>query len=195
MKVVFITSTSKLPEYFPIYKQICEIIVSLGHELTRDWIDEALQNQETKNKVDFDKLYADIITSIINADVAIVEGTVKGLTAGHQMTIALQKGKPVLHLHQSTNRDMFSLTTNGVISELLNDEVYTNTNELPEIIEKFLEENKTGKKTRFNLVLSSQEDRYIEWSAFIHKKSKTELIRGLIRKEMKADDRYKNADV
>lgn len=191
MKVFFASSTAELFKYFPIYKSICDTTQKLGHELTRDWLDEAYKVQKDDLKVDFNKMYSDILSSIIKADVGIVEGTVKGLTTGHQMTLALQKRKPLLYLHQSSDKDKFPFIVDEYSSQLLNEHTYKNAEELPQIIEDFLNMYKQGKKARFNLVLSFQEDKYIEWASFTHNKSKTLLIRELIQEKMKNDSQYK----
>lgn len=190
MKVFFAASTAELFTYYPVYKKICELVVSLGHTLTRDWLDGALKVQKKNLKVDFDKMYSDIIASILNADVGIVEGTIKGLTTGHQMTVALQKSKPLLYLHQPKGKDMFPFMVSEAYSELFVEKVYRSTREIPQIVEEFLNSQKKGGKVRFNLVLNKSEIAYIEWASFVYKKSKTQIIREIIQRQMKSDTNF-----
>ena len=194
MKVFFAASTSQFDKYFPIYKQICSTIKSRGHTLTRDWIDEAKEVLEKDLRVDYEEMYEDIMASILYADVGIVEGTVKGLSTGHQMTISLQKGKPLLFLHQGSGEDKFPFIVQGVHSELFVDKQYKDPSEIPALIKEFLELNKRGKKVRFNLVLTAKEEKYVEWASFVYKKTKTDIIRELITARMETDLNYKKAN-
>src|SRR4030043_1594023 len=167
MKAFFAASTSQFHKYFPTYKLICDTIKDLGHELTRDWIDEAKEVVEKDLRVDYEEMYEDIMASILYADVGVVEGTVKGLSTGHQMTIALQKGKPLLFLHQGKGEDKFPFIVQGVHSELFVEKQYTELKEIPTLIRDFFDLNKKGKRVRFNLVLTAKEEKYIEWASFV----------------------------
>jgi len=191
MKVFFATSTSQFKKYFPTYKIICDIVKEFGHELTRDWIYEAKDVLEKDLRVDYEEMYEDIMTSILYSDVGIIEGTIRGLSTGHQMTIALQKGKPLLFLHQGKGDDKFPFIIPGVHSELLVDKEYSDVKEIPVLVKEFLDLNKKGRKIRFNLVLTAKEGRYIEWASFVYKKTKTEIIRELLTARMETDLNFK----
>lgn len=193
MKVFFAASTAQFDKYYPIYKNICDTIKSSGHDLTRDWISEAREVLEKDLRVDYEEMYEDIMASILYADVGIVEGTVKGLSTGHQMTIALQKGKPLLFLHQGKGEDKFPFIVPGVHSELFVEKQYSNPEEVPGLVREFLDLNKKGKKVRFNLVLTAKEEKYIEWASFVYKKTKTDIIRELITARMETDLNYKRS--
>lgn len=193
MKVFFSSSTSQLEKYFPIYKLICDTITNSNNELTRDWLDEALKTVQKKTKVDFEEMYDDIISSILEADVGIVEGTIKGLSTGHQMTIALQKGKPLLYLHQFNGKDRFPFMAKGAESELLVEKVYANKKEIPKIVKNFLDSQRKGKRVRFNLVLTSLENNYLEWVSFSYHKTKTDIIRELIENQLNTDTNFQKS--
>jgi len=190
MKVYFGSSTSKIDKYYPLYKLICDKISNLGHQLTRDWLDEAKKNLDNDLKINYEEMYHEIIASILVADVCIVEGTVKGLSTGHVMTIALNKGKPLLFLHQDLGNDKFPFIINGAEAHLITEKVYKDQKEIPKIVKDFLDSQKKGKRVRFNLVLAQQENNYLEWATFVHKKTKTDIIRGLIKDKINTDMKY-----
>lgn len=194
MKVFFAASTSQFKDHFLTYKLIRDTIKELGHELTRDWIEEAKEVLEKDLRVDYEEMYEDIMGSILYADVGIVEGTVRGLSTGHQMTIALQKGKPLLFLHQGKGDDKFPFIVPGVNSELFIEKQYSDIKEIPNLIKEFLDLNKKGKKVRFNLVLTAKEEKYVEWASFMYKKTKTDIIRELIIARMENDLNYKRSN-
>jgi len=193
MKVFFASSTSEIEKYFPIYKLICKTIVEYGHELTRDWLDGAREVQKKHLKVNFNKMYEDIISSILDADVGIVEGTVKGLSTGYQMTIALERGKPVLFLHQNTGRDKFPFTVRKEQAPLFVDKTYHHPEETPELIKDFLDLHKKGKRIRFNLVLSPEEEKYLAWASFHYKKTKTGFLKEMIQGRIRNDTKYQSS--
>src|SRR5437868_1812193 len=100
MKVCFACSTSELSARKETYRQICALIKEMGHTLTRDWLEEAIQIVE-KNAVstlDREEVYTKVLGSILAADVMVIEGTVASFSVGHQVTLALSKNKPTLFL-------------------------------------------------------------------------------------------------
>lgn len=190
MKVFFSGSTSKLVESYDTYKLICDEVKKSGHELTRDWLDEGLINFTKKLSVDYDEMYNDIVASILYADVGIIEGTIKGLSTGHQITIALQRGKPILFLHHKGDNQGQLTVLKGAHSDLIKEYAYENISEIPNIIHEYLNSQKKGARVRFNLVLTYKEHQYIDWASYMYEKSKTEIIRELIRSRMNSDLNY-----
>lgn len=193
MKVYFGSSTSKIDKYYPLYKLICNTVSNLGHQLTRDWLDEAKENLDNDLKINFEEMYDEIIASILVADVCIVEGTVKGLSTGHVMTVALNKGKPLLFLHQDLGNDKFPFIVNGAEAHLLTEKVYKDQKEIPKIIKEFLDSQRKGKRIRFNLVLASQENNYLEWASFYYNKTKTDVIRELIGSQLNTNVNFQKS--
>jgi len=191
MKVFFAGSTSQLDKSYKTYRLICDEVTKQGHELTRDWLDEGLNNFTKRLSVDYDEMYDDIMVSILYADVGIIEGTLKGLSTGHQLTIALQRGKPILFLHRTNNANSQLVMLRGAHSDLISEHEYKSDTEIPGLIENFLESQKRGKRTRFNLVLARKEQQYIDWASYIYGKSKTEIIRELIVARMNSDLNYR----
>lgn len=191
MKVFFGASTSELDKSYPLYKIICDEVKKSGNELTRDWLDDGRENFVNKLSVDYEEMYDDVLSSILFADVGIIEGTLKGMSTGHQMTIALQRGKPLLFLRQEDADGISSLMIRGAHSDLLTEHTYSDESEVPKLVNDFLNMHKRGKRIRFNLVLSPQEQQYIDWASHIYDKSKTEVIRELIHARMNSDLNYR----
>jgi hypothetical protein len=190
MRVFFAASTSELDKSYDLYKLICNEIVKNGHELTRDWLDEGLENFTQKLSVDYDEMYDDIMASILYADIGVVEGTLRGLSTGHQITIALQRGKPILFLKEKGQDSEQLLMLRGAHSDLIHEFEYENKKEIPKIIKSFFDSQKKGKRIRFNLVLTQKEHQYIDWASYMYNRSKTEIIRELINSRMKSDLNY-----
>lgn len=194
MKVHFACSTSKLNKYKENYRTICNEIKNLGHTITRDWIEEAVGFYEQGTlEIDREDIYQKSVESILASDVVIAEGTISSFSVGHQITLALNKNKPVLFLSYKSKDDK-SYFRNGFIdgikTPLLSAITYNNSN-LKDVLEDFFNKNKHGLSVKFNIVLTKFIDNYLDWASFTYKTNKSEYIRQVIQKHMDSDKRYK----
>ncbi|MFA5841743.1 MAG: hypothetical protein WC835_02150 [Candidatus Paceibacterota bacterium] len=195
MKVCFACSTSELKSRKNTYRKICGLIKELGHAITRDWLEEAIQIVEKNNfsTLDREEVYNKVVGSILASDVMIIEGTVASFSVGHQVTLALSKNKPTLFLIQrktaskKQGKSKNSFLT-GITSPLLKVAEYDDSN-LADILNDFLNNNGGRPVVKFNIVLTKEIENYLNWASFTHKLNKSEFIRNLILKHMKNDDK------
>ncbi len=193
MKVFFTCSTRSINKYATFYKAARDEILRLGHKLSRDWIDYSI-NVAQRGIPDIPSytLYKDIMSAIVTADVVVIDATVRSMSIGHQLTYALQKGKPVLVLrHKREGEELKKLFIEGSQVEDLLVVEYKNTNEIRKQIRRFLKKYENKSVKRFNLVITGAEDNYISWAAFNYKKTKTEIIQEAIDKMIEKDPVYK----
>ncbi len=193
MKVFFGCATSKLEEYKDIYLAICKHIKDSGHILTRDWVELAIKlYRQGKRNLDREDYYTKTVQAILSADVVILEGTVTSLSLGHQLTLSLEKRKPVLYLvnkNVQVKKTFKNRYIDGIKSSLLHKVAYE-PNQLPMIIDDYLLSYKDGLSIRFNLVLNNDLDNYLDWATFTYKVNKSEFIRETIKERMESDERY-----
>lgn len=194
MKVYFTCSTAQFKKYESIYFVIRDFLVSQNHTLTRDWLQSAKKRIEV-NQIDFEdiqEIYNGCIKAIQEADVVIVEDTVSNFSTGHQITVALQRRKPVLVLWQKQKEKKFKkMFIHGVQSDFLVVKEYDKKNlkeELTEFLSKYEDAQETN---RFHLVLQKVERDYLDWAQYNKHKSRTKLIREAIRKVLDEDSDYK----
>lgn len=194
MKVCFACSTSELTAHKDSYRKICALIKEMGHTLTRDWLEEAIQIVENKTtgSIDREEVYSKVLGSILAADVVIVEGTVASFSVGHQATLALSKNKPTLFLIKKTYgkkncRSKNSFMT-GITSPLLSVAEYDDSN-IADILNDFLNNNGGRPVVKFNIVLTKEIENYLNWASFTYKINKSEFIRNLILKHIKDEDK------
>lgn len=193
MKIFFSCSTSNMLQYKNEYRAIRDTIKSLGHTLTRDWIDKSIELAENSQPdIPVSRLYSEVVSAILMADVMIIEGTVNSISLGHQLTYALEKNKPVLFLTQEPQDQLNNLFICGVKTSLLTVKSYT-TDNLMHIITDYLAQVNGDKKVRFNLVIDKPQDNYLEWAAFTGQRSKTEIIKQAINQFIKSDKQYQTA--
>lgn len=188
MTVFFTCSTRHILKYREYYQEARKSILSLGHTINRDWLEEALAEAEKNKDSELSSVYQNVMSSIVTADLIIADTTVSSMSIGHQITFALQKRKPVLLMHYLAGgdelRDIFIV---GAKSPLLSMKGYETTAEIRDIVKDFVNKFGTASKTRFNLVLNKAQDSYIEWASFQTKKSKTEIIQDAINEKMHGD--------
>lgn len=170
------------------YLEIRKSIVSLGHKLTRDWIDE-----ETKRKVSRtpSEMYELTEKAIKEADAVILEYSHNIGAVGQQLVLSLQRQIPILLLVKNSNNSEDSPLSDYFISSRyykhLKKEKYKTVN-IKKIVADFLkwvEENKSI--IRFNLEIERELDDYLKNKANKNKSSKSEEIRKLILEEMKKE--------
>src|SRR3989344_9585992 len=190
MRVFFVCDTKDILIYSDKYLTIRETVLSLGHTLTRDWLLGAIQATKRGEKHAESRYYDKVVEAILVADVVIIEGTVATANISHELTLALQKGRPLLFLSQLPYEELSKGFLSGVDSPLLKIKSYSKDT-LKNIVSDFLNNSIGGLKVRFNLVMEKEQDNYLEWAAFIYKKSKTELIKRAIDVIIKNDDRYR----
>lgn len=192
MKAHFTCSTNQFEENFELYKTIRKNILQNGIKITRDWIYEEFNLRKKGIKKYSADVYEKTIQAILDADVVIIEGSIPSFHIGHQITIALQKNKPVLLLMQKLEKGKwpFIATYHNEYDRrnLLHVKKYTKRS-LKTIIKRFLKEYKKGPQVRFNLFLDSAIDSYLSWASFTYKKSKSEIIRDLVKKNIDLEDK------
>ena len=194
MKVCFACSTSEIGTHKDAYRRICALIEEMGHTLTRNWIEEAIQvvDGRTIGTLDREDVYSKVLGSILAADVMIVEGTVASFSVGHQVTLALSKNKPILFLIKKSPARKSGGAKNsflaGITSPLLTIAEYDDSN-LADILNEFLNNNGGKPIVKFNIVLTKEIENYLNWANFTYKINKSEFIRNLILKHMRDDDK------
>jgi hypothetical protein len=193
MKVHFACSTSELEKYKDNYLKICNLIKEMGHTITRDWIEEAIQLVKEKkvNSLDREETYNKVVSSILASDVVVIEGTVASFSVGHQITLGLSKNKPTLFLISKQEAKKNTKVKNsflaGINSPLLKVVEYDDSN-LADTLNDFLNNNGGRPVVKFNIVLTKEIENYLDWVSFTNKVNKSEFIRNLILKHMKDDD-------
>jgi len=194
MKVYFTSSTAELFKYRKYYYAIRDFLVDENHVLTRDWLKKTEDvidsgNVELNNIKD---IYKSCMTAIDEADVVIIEDTVSNFSTGHQITIALQKQKPVLVLWKGEKHRHFKkMFIHGIESDILEVSQYTLKN-YKEIISVFINKySNSQQRNRFHLVLNNLERNYLDWVQFNQGKSRTKIIRSGLNKIIDEDVEYR----
>lgn len=194
MEVFFTCPVQGILKNKKYYLRARQIILAQGHELTRDWLPTLIAKAKKKKEkiTPLHKFYGPVMKTIIAADAVIVDATVTTIDLGHQINIALDKGKPTLILNRRlSQKQLDGLLINGARSSLLTLRNYKNFKDLEKNIKEFLLKNTRKERVRMNLVLDRKYNDFIEWAAFKYRMSKTDVIKNALRSKLEMDDLYK----
>ncbi|HEX8763160.1 MAG TPA: hypothetical protein VF733_05390 [Candidatus Saccharimonadales bacterium] len=187
MIVHFVASKSHAKHELRYYKAVLGLIEKAGHVIAYDWVSSA-NNLIKRDKIEtgvwreIDAINEDALK---RADVVIIEATAKSFFSGVQASRAVELKKPVLVL----TRDTSPLGVSGLTAPtgFIKSKIYT-LRTLPAIVEEFLAENIIATNDlRFNFYLDREVYAYLRWVSAKTGRSKAEIIRSLIYKEMQKD--------
>jgi len=186
LKVHFITSRPTLENDIHYIRRIIDIVHANNYSLALDWIEVAYRRQElSQTVVSWHKIYDENLKAVSEADVVIAEATHENLAVGYQIAATLQQAKPILILRQK-QADKNSFVT-GIEDGWVEHAEYTEEN-LEGIVEKFLQHNQiTVKDMRFNFFIDRRIHNYLRFAAFKSGRTKAEVVREIIRADIKKD--------
>ncbi|OGG27449.1 hypothetical protein A3A64_00320 [Candidatus Gottesmanbacteria bacterium RIFCSPLOWO2_01_FULL_48_11] len=137
MKVFFTTPLKGKPQYQVYIDEIIRIIEVHGATVVSPEKDEQYQQAFTKEKLaeygDRDRAHYEFIRQgIASADAVVFEASYEDFRVGHEATLSLMYGKPVLVLSQNVDYGRY------IYHEKFIGKKYTDKKELRKIIEDFL---------------------------------------------------------
>ncbi len=193
VKIFFSATTYKIDELGEYYFLIRDHLIQSGNVLVHDWLSNVHQDGGTFTapEVIESSEYKKAINAIEDADLVIFETTQPSFSTGHLMTLSLQKKVPTLVMWLddsawSQRRGMIeNIDSNDLELSEYNKKTYK------DVVNAFI--NKHGDshlKHRFNLVFDDIERQYIDWLSYNTFKSRTRLIREMIREKIDNDTEY-----
>lgn len=192
MKIYFTAAISLQDQFGEYYDQIVAALQTLGHEVIHEHI-------TGKTMDDINSIYLDekhneehykfIEKQIAECDVVVAETSFPStLNIGHEVTLALEKEKPVLALYMQGKR---SVLLYGKQSEKLLLSEYSGS-DIFSVVKwgiEYLAANVID--TRFNMMMSSEMSAFLDTISRKDKIPKSVYVRNLIKKQM---DLVKHAD-
>ncbi|HSE29404.1 MAG TPA: hypothetical protein VLA77_02345 [Candidatus Saccharimonadales bacterium] len=155
-----------------------------AHTLAWDWVEPTFANVKRggKNEIDWHAVYKESMEAINKADVIIADATIRGFGIGYQVAVAVQMKKPVLVLrHEEIDDSLFASGIDTGVSY----KSFKSAANLKNIIKEFLEENDIKlKDMRFNFFIDRPIYNYLRWASFKTGKTKAEILRDLVSKEI-----------
>jgi len=185
LNVHFIAPKSNLGEEIEYFRQIVRIIHSQGHSLAKDWLEPTFLRYSKKKPdeiIDWASVCRANIEAIASSDVVIAEVSTKSFGVGYEVGLAVSQRKPTLLLRRK------GITKEAFLGGL--DNTYVTKAEyaketLEKVIIDFLNaDEEDTKDIRFNLLIDRKLNNYLKQSSISSGKTKAEIIRELLQKEM-----------
>ncbi len=189
MKVFFDASLAGCAEFGPNYQKIYDAMVKSGMEVvSAPVIERSLKEFVGMSAEEANQFYADVVKWIKKADVCVYEVSYPSTSVGHELTMALQMGTPVVALHVKG-------TQPNRIMEGIHDEKFQLLEYKPEGVAKLVKDavEYAGEQmdTRFNFFISPRIGNFLDWIAKEKKVPRAVFLRQLIERDMKEQEDYK----
>ncbi len=182
MKVYFTAAISQKPEFENIYQRIINFFRQRGDTVLAENILK-LDIKKIEEVKDYERLkwYYQSLKNITLCDLMVVEISFPStVNVGHELSVALNKGKPVIALYQE-NRDPIFLR--GLKDEKLMIYSYEQDN-LESILAEAIKEAAEQMDVRFNFFISPKIGAYLDWIARTKKIPRAVYLRRLIEEDM-----------
>lgn len=189
MKIYFTASILQSKDFGAYYKRIVEALKKAGHTVQADHIlKNDLSGIKTQSDNELKEYYKRAVKWITDAEVVVVEASFPStLNIGHEISLSLEKGKPVLILYKE---GFSSLFLSGSDSERLLFVEYTET-DLEEALISGIDFAKDQADTRFNFFISPGHATYLDWIAQHRRIPRSVYLRQLIKRDMEQSKDYK----
>lgn len=178
MKVHFLRASRRLQNKEDEYlHRIISAVKSCGDSFTDDKLLCPCEDCECWNDI-----YKSNIEALARADVVITDVTSTNFAMSYMTAIGLQYKKPTLILYREKALD--GTAALGLDESLATVKEYEPDN-LEKIVEDFLEANRIEvKDMRFNFFIDRQIYNYLRWASYKTGKTKAEILRELVTKEI-----------
>lgn len=189
MKVYFTASILSKNEFGGAYQKIVNCLEDLGHKVAANHIlRRSFEEVQSQIEGDQQRYYRTMLARINDCDLMVAEVSFPSTVhIGHELTLGLEKGKPVLALHQKGKRPVLFW---GIDSEKFYLAEYDATN-LKEVLEDSIEYLSEQQDVRFNFFISPKIQLYLDWVAKYKRTPRAVYLRELLEKDMKENKAWK----
>ena len=189
MKVYFTASLSGKEKYGKNYKRIAETLVSLGYKVASEHV-LGVDPQEVKNATDKElvKYYRKTLTEISASDLVVAEVSQPTIGIGHEISMAIEKGKPVLVflVEGAPIPQILKAIQTGNVKVVK----YTLEN-IGQLLSSSISNIKSVIAIRFNFFISPEINEYLDWISRVRRTPRAVYLRELVEKEMEKNKEYK----
>ncbi len=192
MKIYFSAAIYAKEKYDKYYLQIAKTLESLGHAVQHEHITGAVSLDDIKSDTQeqTDAYYKKFLRWMNAADIVVFEASFpSSLNIGHEITLALDKGKPVVVFYK---KGFDSIFLNGLHSDKLFLVEYTDEN-LVETVKDSIDYAKDQSDTRFNFFLPPSLMSYMDWISEKRKVPRSVYLRELIERDRERNREYNEA--
>jgi len=186
MKVYFTASLTGKNKYEKEYVQIVSALkdqknIVFEHILTTS--KELTKKESLKEK---ENVYQKMMLMLRKADIVIAEITYPSINVGHEISLSLALGKPVIALYlEGTNPGLLG----GDTDEKLHLHAYTEET-INKIIKEVISKAQEQIDIRFNFFISPEVAAYLDWVSKTRRLPRSVYLRNILEKVMREDKQY-----
>jgi hypothetical protein len=188
MKVYFSASIVQKEQFGHNYDQIVRILLDMGHAVEYKHITEKTLDQiKSSTHEDSNNFYKKVCRWISQADLVVVEASFPStLNIGHEISLALEKGKPTIVFYHKGYESYF---LPGLKSDKLFLVEYEDR-DLPDLVKETVNYAKDQADTRFNFFMSPSHINYLDWISQHRRIPRSVYLRDLIEKDREKNKEY-----
>lgn len=190
MKIYFLGSIRGREKYQKNYEKIIESLKELGHTVIENTLKPSanyVYGLSDEEKIEF---YKQVLKNIGRADMMVAEGSFSSMGVGYEISLALEKGKPVVVLYEEGFAPHF---LEGIDSDKLEIAKYE-LNEIKSILKNTIEYVSGQMDVRFNFFVSPTIVNYLDWISKKRKMPRAVYLRRLIEKDMEKNKEFKKEE-
>lgn len=188
MKIYFTAAILQKNELGKNYKEIVDTLNKLGHTVIEDTTTTPLETAINKSDEQRVEYYKKVLSWIANCDLVVVESSFPStLHIGHEISLALEKGKPIAALYLKGKEPSFFL---GFSTEKLMWLEYDHSS-LEDVLKYALETAQEKMDVRFNFFVSPEIQQYLDWVAKYKRTPRAVYLRELLERDMKENKDWK----
>lgn len=190
MKAYFTAAILQNKDFSQYYKRIAKTLEKIGYTTQHDHITKVpdlskIYEQDAKERQAY---YKKAIKWINDSSIVVAEASFPStLNIGHEISLALERSKPVVLLYKKGFDSPF-LT--GYDGERLVMAEYTDT-DLEEVLEQAIDFAQNQSDTRFNFFISPRQQTYLDWISKNTRVPRSVYLRDLIKNDMKNNPEFR----
>lgn len=187
-KIFFDASLSGKKYYKDEYQAIVSKLKDLGCAIVAaPVIDGNVHSVVQETQVEAEKYYQNLMKWIGNADINVFEVTHPSIGIGHEIAVALHKGKSVIALYTNDKKPYVLESITDEKLQVLEYQI----NELGTLLKDALEYATDQQDVRFNFFVSPEIQQYLDWVAKYKRTPRAVYLRELLEKDMKENKDWK----
>jgi hypothetical protein len=186
MKVYFLGSIKGKNKYLRYYELIVNELRKQGHTVVENTLnpeEDYVYSLDQDEKVAY---YKKITGWINSADVIVAEVSYQSLSLGHEVTLAVEREKPVILLYTGGNEPHL---LQGMTSDKMIISQYDES-DVAVVLRQLLGDARDQMDVRFNFFVSPQIVSYLDWISQKRRMPRAVFLRRIIEEEMEANQDY-----
>jgi len=187
MKVFFSASILGRDSFEENYKAIVDDLKDRGYKVQSDHVlgvdKKKLSDVSDKYRIDY---YRKLVKWISESDLIVAEVTQPSISIGHEVSLALEKGKNVIALSSTTRGPAIFLAMKSDKLQMLK----YNLEDLHFVLDKAIKRARSNTDIRFNFFISPQINDYLDWISKEKRIPRAVYLRDLLEKEMAKSKEY-----